>query len=241
MKLSVIIPCKNEEETLPRLLSSLLNQTVQPDEIIVVDSHSTDETVRIAKEFSNKLNLKIVTAKQKGISPARNEGAAVANGDLFLFPDADVTLPPTFIATFLRERERRGLTAGGFTQRMPSKKKGIEVGARFMNGYIRLMQHTPWPIAFSCLFSTREVFEKNNGFDKDIYIMEDYDFMNRAKKHSAQVGVITEQPFIASDRRYVGDNPPSIWQGVYAEMYRYTHGMRITKPLFDYEMGGKKK
>lgn len=241
MKLSVIIPCKNEAKILPRLLSSLAGQTTLPDEVIVVDSHSTDNTVAVAKNFSTKLPLQIVTAKEKGISPARNEGVAKASGDLFLFPDADVTLPPTFIETFLREQKRRKLVAGGFTQRMPSKNKGIELGAHFMNAYIRLMQHTPWPIAFSCLFATRDVFEKNNGFDKAIYIMEDYDFMNRAKKHSAPIGIISKQHFIASDRRYVGDNPPPIWQGIYAELYRYTHGMRITKPLFRYEMGGEPK
>jgi len=50
--LTVIIACKNEEHTLPALLSSLKDQTTQPFEIIVVDDHSSDLTKKIASEFT---------------------------------------------------------------------------------------------------------------------------------------------------------------------------------------------
>ena len=50
-KISVIIPARNEEKNLPHLLDSLFNQSVQPDEIIVVDDHSQDQTKHIAEEY----------------------------------------------------------------------------------------------------------------------------------------------------------------------------------------------
>jgi hypothetical protein len=102
----------------------------------------------------------------------------------------------------------RKLQAGGFSQRMPSKSLGIRLGARAMNGYARLMQHTPWPIAFSVIFCDRTVFDQINGFDPEIFIMEDYDFVYRSKKAGFKIGIITV-PFYSSDRRFVGPDRPS--------------------------------
>lgn len=240
MKLSIIIPCKNEVGVVDALLRSLETQTHPADEVVVVDSHSTDGTAVHAKKIGKQLPLKIVKAVKRGVAEARNIGGRESSGSVLLFLDADTQLEDDFIERFIRERNKRMLAVGGFTQRMPSHNKGIEVGARIMNGYARLMQHTPWPIAYSCLFADRSAFDELNGFDPKLFIMEDYDFIYRAKRFGFRTGIVTV-PYIASDRRYVGPDRPSIWRGVYAELYRYTHGMRITKPLFDYQMGGKKK
>jgi len=240
MKLSVIIPCKNEVGVVDALLTSLEVQTRTIDELIVVDSHSTDGTAKHVRKLGKQLPLKIVKAIKKGVAEARNIGGRESTGDVLLFLDADARLENDFIERFLYEYTKRKLAVGGFTQRMPSSRKGIEVGAHFMNGYARLMQHTPWPIAFSCLFADRSAFDELSGFDPELFIMEDYDFVYRAKKAGFRTGII-QVPYIASDRRYSSPDQPPIWRGIYAELYRYTHGMRITKPLFDYQMGGKKK
>jgi hypothetical protein len=47
-------------------------------------------------------------------------------------------------------------------------------------------------------------------------------------------------PFIGSDRRFI-ENPSQAWRGLYGEWYRYTHGLRITRPIYGYAMGGKTK
>lgn len=240
MKLSVIIPCKNEVGVVDSLLKCLRSQTHPADEIVIVDSHSTDGTAAYVKKIGKKLPIKVVKAVKKGVAEARNIGGKKSSGTVLLFLDADSQLDKDFIEKFLYERDRRFLGAGGFTQRMPSKQKSIERGAHLMNAYARVMQHTPWPIAYSCLFADRSTFNELSGFDPEIFIMEDYDFIYRAKKAGFRTGIISV-PFIASDRRFTGADRPPIWRGVYAELYRYTHGMRITKPLFEYRMGGKKK
>jgi cellulose synthase/poly-beta-1,6-N-acetylglucosamine synthase-like glycosyltransferase len=159
---------------------------------------------------------------------------------MFLFTDADSILPPKIIETLTAEITNRELDAGGFTQRMPSKRRGISFGARLMNGYLRLMQHTPWPIAFgSCLFVTKQAFTEMKGFDTTLFIMEDYDLALRARRAGFRVGVVSS-PFIGSDRRFI-ENPSQAWRGLYGEWYRYTHGLRITRPIYDYAMGGKTK
>lgn len=239
MQLSVIIPCRNEATILPILLDSLAAQTLVPDEIIVVDSASTDTTRDVAKAYTKTLSsLKVVSTKTPGLAFARNFGAPHASGDMLFFVDADVQLPSNFLQRAIKTIRARHLQAGGFTQRMPSRKLSLRFGAHVMNGYLRTMQHTPWPIAFSCLFATRTVFDKLSGFDTKIYIMEDYDFMLRARRSSFKVGV-ANVPFLASDRRYVNASSSLFFRGIYAELYRYTHGLRITKPIFEYEMGGK--
>lgn len=240
MKLSVVIPCKNEVGVVDDLLACLESQTHPADEVVVVDSHSTDGTGEHVKKNGKTLPLKVLKATKKGVAEARNIGAEKSSGTLLLFLDADSQISNDFIENFLKERSSRHLAVGGFTQRMPSHQKGLELGARLMNGYARAMQHTPWPIAYSCLFADRSAFEELGGFDPEIFIMEDYDLVYRARKAGFRTGIVPV-PFIASDRRFISPDSPPMWRGFYAELYRYTHGMRITKPLFDYQMGGKQR
>lgn len=84
MKISVIIPCRNEAGVVDHLLESLTIQTKKPDEIIVVDSASTDNTVECAKAYSSKLPIKIVKVSEKGSSKARNSGASEAAGGMLV-------------------------------------------------------------------------------------------------------------------------------------------------------------
>lgn len=241
MKLSVVIPCKNEAGTVEQLLDSLVAQTSAPDEIVVIDSHSTDTTVKAVKAYDKKLPIKIITAKGRGVTAARNEGAAAASGDMLLFIDADIRLPKKLIATMRRQIANRNLEVGGFPQRMIEGGVGLRAGARLMNSYIHLMSHTKAPIFFCCFFATKKIHETIGGFDPEIWIMEDYDYAYRAKKAGAKFGLIKGMYFIASIRRFKKKAGLSIGRALYAELYRYTHGMRLTKPLFTYEMGGDEK
>ena len=240
MKISIVIPCKNEAGIVNRLLESLTKQTLAANEIIVVDSDSTDDTVEQVASFVGRLPVRVTTASQKGVAHARNAGGREASGDIIIFADADTVLPQNFVADAVTMIQS-GAEVGGFTMRMESNKFTIRAGARFMNGYLRLMAKTPWPIAFTCLFSTKEAFVKLRGFDPSLFIMEDYDLIYRIKKYGKRVGIISTQPFIGSDRRFTSERPHSIWRGVYAELYRYTHGMRVDKQLFRYDMGGQSK
>ena len=109
-----------------------------------------------------------------------------------------------------------------------------------MNAYARLMQHTPWPIGFGCLYVTRKVFDAVNGFDTSLYIMEDYDLILKAKRAKYKTGII-KITYRTLDRRYQNNSLRQVFKGIYGELYRYTHGLRVTKPIYKYEMGGKQK
>lgn len=97
MKISIIIPAYNEEKYIENALKSLINQKEKADEIILVDNNCTDNTVKIAKKYKNKLPLKIIKEKKQGIAYSRNAGFNMAKNDILVKFDADSTLPPNWI------------------------------------------------------------------------------------------------------------------------------------------------
>lgn len=84
---SVIIPSYNSARFLSDTLNSVLNQTYEAIEVIVVDDGSTDETEQVAKTSSEK--IRYVKQKNKGVSEARNNGFKVSKGKFICFLDAD--------------------------------------------------------------------------------------------------------------------------------------------------------
>ena len=109
-KVSVIIPARNEENKIGLLLRSLEDQTLHPGEIIIVDDHSEDGTVAVAK------NSRCTIIPSKKLPPgwlgkpwACWQGAGEAQGETLLFLDADVFLTPDgfakILAVFSRERQ----------------------------------------------------------------------------------------------------------------------------------------
>lgn len=102
---SVIIPTLNEAEWLPRLLADLAQQTRAPDEVLVVDGGSTDATVAIAEAAG----ARAIRGPRRGAASQRNTGALAASGDVLVFVDADVRLPPRTLERLLASMDRRRL------------------------------------------------------------------------------------------------------------------------------------
>jgi 4,4'-diaponeurosporenoate glycosyltransferase len=93
LSISVIIPARNEEKNLENLFNSLKNQTTIVKEVILVDDGSTDKTPDIGRKHNAKvISLKSLPKGWVGKSWACYNGANAANGDYFLFLDADTKL-----------------------------------------------------------------------------------------------------------------------------------------------------
>lgn len=93
--ISVIIPSYNQEQYLSDCIDSVLDQTVKPHEIIVVDDGSTDNSLEISRKYGAK--IKVISQVNKGLSSARNTGIMNATGDYVLPLDADDILLPNAI------------------------------------------------------------------------------------------------------------------------------------------------
>lgn len=109
--LSVIIPARNEEESLPLLLEDLRVQSCLPLEIICADDDSSDSTAQIAESFG----IRVISLHDKpqgwlGKTWACHNGANAAKGDLLLFIDADVRLGPNAIGRLLQTYSEQNCT-----------------------------------------------------------------------------------------------------------------------------------
>lgn len=96
---SVIIPAWNAAGTLARALDSVAAQTRRPDEVIVVDDGSSDDTVAVAAR--HPAGVRVVSQPNAGPAQARNRGAAQAAGTLLAFLDADDVWHPDKLAAQL--------------------------------------------------------------------------------------------------------------------------------------------
>jgi len=89
-KVSIIVPVYNCEDTIEKCLSSLINQTYENKEIIVVDDGTTDDTPKILQRMAEKYDIKIIRLpKNSGEGVARSEGIRHATGDIIFEAEAD--------------------------------------------------------------------------------------------------------------------------------------------------------
>jgi len=98
VQVSIIIPTLNEEELIADCLQSLRNQSFKDFEIIVIDGGSTDRTVEIAKEYTDK----VILAPDSKIGEARLIGVKEASGNIIVSTDADTVHPPFWLQNLVR-------------------------------------------------------------------------------------------------------------------------------------------
>ena len=87
--ITIVIPVFNVENFVNETLSSVKNQISQPDEVIVINDGSTDESSKILNNFSNLQGWKIIQTRNQGLGLTRNFGRSIANSDYIYFLDSD--------------------------------------------------------------------------------------------------------------------------------------------------------
>ena len=97
---SVVIPCFNQGRFLRDALDSVLTQTLQPAEIVVVDDGSTDDTAAVAGRYPG---VRCIRQPNSGLASARNAGVTNTTGEAVVFLDADDRLRPDALAIGARE------------------------------------------------------------------------------------------------------------------------------------------
>jgi glycosyltransferase involved in cell wall biosynthesis len=106
LKVSVIIPCFNQGQYIDDAVDSVLNQTFQDFEIIIVNDGSTDEyTIRKLKEY-NRPKCRVIHTENQGLAAARNNGIKVSSGEYILPLDADDKIGSKYLEEAVKILER---------------------------------------------------------------------------------------------------------------------------------------
>jgi len=232
--LSIIIPTLNEEKYLPLVLGEIKKQNFSDYELIVADAGSKDKTLEIAKNFGCKI--------VKGGLPAkgRNEGAKIAKGELLLFMDADnVYLPENFLGNLVQKFKKRNLGVAAFPI-LPDGKKIDKFLYRIYNWLVKITQNF-LPHATNSILVKKEIHQKISGFDEEIKIAEDHEYVRRAKKYGYKYGFIEIEPVLTSSRRFEKDGRLKTYlKYILAGFHLFIFG-KIKTDLYHYQFDKNKK
>lgn len=111
---SVIIPVYNREKYIEECLRSVLAQTYQDFEIIIVDDGSTDGTAQICRKMAAEdARIKVLLGEHKGVSAARNMALDTASGEYVFFLDSDDIIHNALLATLVSAMNESGAEMGG--------------------------------------------------------------------------------------------------------------------------------
>ena len=177
--ISVVIPVRNGEATLPSLLTSLANQDLARDryEIIVVDNASSDQTAAVARRFGCRVVYEGIPSR----SGARNAGARLALADFIAFTDGDCHPALSWLSSVLACRGHASLIAGAIeieTRPTPNTIERFEAAWRFDQA---TWVTSGWA-ATANLTVERTAFDAIGGFDTGYrHVGEDVDFCLRAR------------------------------------------------------------
>ena len=180
MKLSVIIPCFNAADTIAAQLEALADQHwSEPWEVVVSDNGSTDDSLKIVERYRERLpNLRIVdSSDRQGSSHARNLGALVATGEVFLFCDSDDEVAPGWVAAMGEAVFRHDFVTCSLDT---EKLNALWLQKSWRNGQRDgPMQFYPLylPCGGSCCLGVkRSLHEAVGGFDESMLAMVDIDY-----------------------------------------------------------------
>jgi len=208
MSISVVIPCFNEEKYIPGCLNSILNQTVKPEKIIVVDNNSTDQTVKIAKQSKSVI---VIQETKQGIVYARNTGFNACHSEIIARCDADSLPPPQWLSkiiTLFSKKQVDAVTGPVIFYDMAIKSSKI---ARLYQKIIHVYQGYPTLIGPNMAIS-KKIWEKVKNsvcYDESV-IHEDIDLAIHIKQKGGKIIFSKSLLSYTSGRRIV-KNPLSFF------------------------------
>jgi len=232
--LSIVIPTKNEEANLPKLLKAIQAQTFKDYEIIVADNGSTDRT----REVSESYGARVVPGGLPGVG--RNRGAEAARGQVTLFLDADTGLPHNdFLEKNLQEMKDKGIDVATCRYSPDAGSPAVKLLFWLYDHYVLLMEKIrPYAGGF-CIFVKTQVHRAIGGFDESVVFAEDHEYVQRAAKKGFRFRILRARPVVMSTRRMQKQGALAIaWKYIKAESHILFIGHHKTLPKGGYEMGG---
>ncbi|MDO7885544.1 glycosyltransferase [Hymenobacter cheonanensis] len=179
---AVVIPCFNYGHFLAQAIDSVLQQTYQAIEIVVVDDGSTDNTQEIARRYPQ---VRYVYQKNQGLSAARNRGIAQSTGEYLVFLDADDWLLPEALAinaALLQQHPEWAFCYGAYVAARENGKQVTMLPPPSDKPYLDLLAKGNF-IAMIATVMFRRWVMTDFAFDTSLHTCEDYDLYLRIAYH----------------------------------------------------------
>lgn len=220
MNVSVIVTVKNEGKNqglaLRGLLDSLIDQTQPPDEVVVVDGGSTDDTLDIIAEYREWLPLKVIAAPGSNISQGRNVAVGAAKGPLIAATDAGVILSPVWVEEISRPlKEESSNVVSGWFEADPYTDFEVVMGATVLPDLDEIDPDTFLPSSRSVAFR-KETWAAAGGYPEWLDYSEDLVFDLNLKAHSP--------PFIFAPYAVAFFRPRASLTAFFRQYYFYARG-----------------
>lgn len=193
--ISIIIPMYNEARSLTNMLESLLKQTYQDFEVLMINDGSTDETGKVALAFTEKdVRFQYLEQENKGVSAARNLGIAHSEGEYIAFFDADDHVDPKYLEIMLKPYEQNSqihLVACGYYK----GKQKFELTEQITNSeWVVSDMLTPNSIRgylWNKLFLRQIIIENGLKMNEEIHFGEDLLFCFSYLMHTDSVSYLS--------------------------------------------------
>jgi glycosyltransferase involved in cell wall biosynthesis len=195
--ITIVVPCKNEENYIAYLLTHLRNQMIGSTRIIIADC-STDSTREVIQAAKGELNVEIIEGGP--VSQAKNRGAQLVTTPYILFIDADVRFfKPTVIQDAVTLIESKNLDLIGLNIKCYDKDIRAKIGFAAFNLINNALKHVS-PFAVGAFMLTRrDRFDELGGFPEQMSTSEDF-FLSR--KYSPKKFRIIRHHFGQDSRRF---------------------------------------
>ena len=195
--ITIVVPCKNEEDYIHHLLDSLRSQNIGDTRIIIADC-STDNTRQVIKDNSTSLNIEIIEGGP--VSIAKNNGAKLVTTPYILFIDADVRFfKNNVISDAVNKIDSMNLDLVGLNIKCYDKDPRAMLGFTIFNTINHTLKFfSPFAVG-AFMLTRRDKFEEYGGFPEKFATSEDY-FLSR--KYSPKKFRIVKHHFGQDSRRF---------------------------------------
>jgi glycosyltransferase involved in cell wall biosynthesis len=220
LTLTIVIPVFNEQNHLKTCLEAIAAQTVIPDEVIVVDNNSTDDSRRVAKQFPF---VKLISEKRQGVLFAKNKGFTAARSDIIGRIDADSILPPRWVETVKRslaDTAYSALTGPVNYYDMPLPDANYHLDHWMRSSIYNWSPKSPFLFGSNMAIRKAVWDEVRGSLCSDTYMHEDLDLAIHLYEKSYEILYSNQLLAGASGRRY-NDSPSRFYR--YISMYRQTY------------------
>lgn len=207
---------RNEAESLPQLLDSVLRQTLLPDEIVIADGGSTDGTQEIARAYGDRLPLRLLDVPGANISEGRNAAIREAQHGIIAATDAGVVLDPGWLEALIApfEDDSVDIVSGFFVPEVATTFE-IAMGATVLPSLEDIDPATFLPSSRSVAFRKR-AWKMAGGYPKWLDYCEDLVFDMNLKKQGKR--------FVFAPEAVVHFRPRPTLRAFFRQYYLYARG-----------------